>query len=240
MISFTSVTKCYKTQSAPAAVDDVTFSVDKGSFCALLGPNGAGKTTLVKLLLDFIRPSRGAVAIDGVMARDPLARRGVGYLPENIRIPRHLTGKQFLKRVTTLNGMLPAEADAKIGAVLETVGMNGKDHDAAKTYSKGMVQRIGLAAAILTGTKLLVLDEPASGLDPIGIRDVRLILESLRRQGVTILLNSHMLSEVEKTCDSAAIMNRGKIALSGKMADIVGENETLEDVFIRVVERRHA
>ena len=144
MISFTSVTKCYKTQSAPAAVDDVTFSVDKGSFCALLGPNGAGKTTLVKLLLDFIRPSRGAVAIDGVMARDPLARRGVGYLPENIRIPRHLTGKQFLKRVTTLNGMLPAEADAKIGAVLETVGMNGKDHDAAKTYSKGMVQRIGL------------------------------------------------------------------------------------------------
>ena len=85
-----------------------------------------------------------------------------------------------------------------------------------------------------------MLDEPASGLDPIGIRDVRLILESLRRQGVTILLNSHMLSEVEKTCDSAAIMNRGKIALSGKMADIVGENETLEDVFIRVVERRHA
>jgi ABC-2 type transport system ATP-binding protein len=103
-----------------------------------------------------------------------------------------------------------------------------------------MLQRIGLAGALLTGTKLLVLDEPVSGLDPIGIRDVRRIMETLKQKGVTIILNSHLLSEVEKTCDAAAIIDRGKIALAGRMADMIKGDETLEDVFMRVVGRSHA
>jgi ABC-2 type transport system ATP-binding protein len=237
MVSFTSVTKNYS-QSAAPAVSDATLSVDKGAFFALLGPNGAGKTTLVKMLLDFIRPTHGAIAIDGVISRDARSRSGVGYLPENIRIPKHLTGRRYLKRQALLRNMNPGEADAKISAALDTVGMKGKEREAAKTYSKGMLQRIGLAAALLTGTKLLVLDEPVSGLDPIGIRDVRRIMETLKQQGITIILNSHLLSEVEKTCDAAAIINKGKIALVGRMADIVRDSETLEDVFMRVVEGR--
>jgi ABC-2 type transport system ATP-binding protein len=239
MISFTAVTKRYGPRAGPA-VDDVTLSVDKGAFFALLGPNGAGKTTLVKMLLDFIKPTRGAIAIDGVMARDPSARRGVGYLPENIRIPRHLTGMQYLKRQASLIGLRPDEAGTRISGALDTVGMRGRERDPAKSYSKGMLQRMGLAAALLSGTKLLVLDEPVSGLDPIGIRDVRCIMEALKKKGVTIILNSHLLSEAEKTCDAVAIINKGKIALTGRMADIVGENESLEDVFMKVVGRSRA
>jgi ABC-2 type transport system ATP-binding protein len=239
MISFVSVTKRYGPRAGPA-VDDVTLNVDKGAFFALLGPNGAGKTTLVKMLLDFTRPTRGAIAIDGVSSRDPSARRGVGYLPENIRLPRHLTGMHYLQRVATLCGLRADEADAGISGALDTVGMKGREREAVKTFSKGMLQRMGLAAALLAGTKLLVLDEPVSGLDPVGIRDVRCIMESLKQKGVTIILNSHLLSEVEKTCDAAAIINKGKIALTGRMADIVGKNETLEDVFMNVVGRSHA
>jgi ABC-2 type transport system ATP-binding protein len=239
MISFTSVTKRYAPHTAPA-VDNVTFSVNTGEFYALLGPNGAGKTTLVKMLLDFVKPTHGAIAIDGVVARDPRCRNGVGYLPENIRIPHHLTGRRYLKRLAVLCGMRPDDAFARINEVLETVGMADKQKATAKTYSKGMLQRIGLAGALLTGTKLLVLDEPVSGLDPIGIRDVRRIMETLKQKGVTIILNSHLLSEVEKTCDAAAIMNRGKIALQGRMADMVRGDESLEDVFMRVVGESHA
>jgi ABC-2 type transport system ATP-binding protein len=239
MISFTSVTKRYNNSGAPA-VDDVTLGIQRGDFFALLGPNGAGKTTLVKMLLDFVKPTRGAIAIDGVVARDPAARSGVGYLPESIRVPQHLTGKNFLGRQAVLCGMDRAQADAKINEVLETVGMSGREKAPVKTYSKGMLQRIGLAAAMLAGTKLLVLDEPVSGLDPIGIRDVRRIMESLKQKGVTVILNSHLLSEVEKTCDAAAIMNRGRIALSGRMADMIRDGETLEDVFMRVVGESHA
>jgi ABC-2 type transport system ATP-binding protein len=239
MISFTSVTKRYGPQSAPA-VDDVSFSVNKGEFFALLGPNGAGKTTLVKMLLDFVRPTHGAIAMDGVITKNPLSRSGVGYLPENVRLPPHLSGRRFLKRHAELCGMSVSAAAGKIDEVLETVGMNDKGGAAAKTYSKGMLQRIGLAAALLTGDKLLVLDEPVSGLDPIGIRDVRRIMETVKQKGVTIILNSHLLSEVEKTCDTAAIIDKGKIALKGRIADIVRDNETLEDVFMRVVGASHA
>jgi ABC-2 type transport system ATP-binding protein len=239
MISFTSVTKRYGEHGAPA-VDDVSFSVNKGEFFALLGPNGAGKTTLVKMLLDFARPTHGAIAVDGVITSNPLSRAGVGYLPENVRVPPHLSGRRFLKRQAELSGMKPGEAADKINEVLDMVGMKGKDSAEAKTYSKGMLQRIGLAAALLTGAKLLVLDEPVSGLDPIGIRDVRRIMEAVKQKGVTILLNSHLLSEVERTCDTAAIIDKGKIALSGRIGDLVRDDETLEDVFMRVVGASHA
>jgi ABC-2 type transport system ATP-binding protein len=239
MLSFTSVAKRYGPRGT-LAVDDVTFSVNNGEFFALLGPNGAGKTTLVKMLLDFVNPTHGAIAINGIISTNPQSRREVGYLPENMRIPQHLSGLQYLKRQAVLCGMQREEANAKIRDVLETVGMRGKEAAQTKTYSKGMLQRIGFAAAMLTGTKLLVLDEPASGLDPIGIRDVRQIMEGLKQKGVTIILNSHLLSEVEKTCDTAAIINKGRIMLKGSIGDIVQGNETLEDVFIRVVEEKHA
>jgi ABC-2 type transport system ATP-binding protein len=238
MITFTSVTKKYG--SGAPAVDDVSFTVAEGEFFALLGPNGAGKTTLVKILLDFVKPTRGCASINGIPGNMPRSRQGVGYLAENLRIPSYLSGQSYLERQAQLYGMTNNEAKKIIDELLVTVGMNGKEKAKVKTYSKGMLQRIGLAAAMLCGPKLLVLDEPASGLDPLGMRDVRRIMEGLRQKGVTIILNSHLLSEVEKTCDTAAIINKGRIVLKDKISSIVREDETLEDVFVRAIEGPHA
>ena len=119
--------------------------------------------------------------------------------------------------------------------IVELIGMQGREHTKAKTYSKGMIQRFGLGAALIGNPKLLILDEPTSGLDPIGIREIRLLLESLKSQGMTIFLNSHLLSEVEKICDTAAIINRGKLLVKDAISTIVKDGDTLEDVFVRLV-----
>jgi ABC-2 type transport system ATP-binding protein len=232
MVTFSSITKVY---GRTTAVDDVSLTIEKGEFLALLGPNGAGKSTLVKMLLDFVKPTRGSVSIGGVDGAVPGARQGVGYLAENLRIPPHLSGAEFLRRHASLCGLEGKVATDEADRVVELVGMRGKERDRAGTYSKGMTQRIGLGAALLGTPRLLVLDEPANGLDPIGMREVRVILESLRQQGVTIVLNSHLLSEVEKTCTTAAIMNRGAIVARGAIGELVRDGETLEDVFVRVV-----
>jgi ABC-2 type transport system ATP-binding protein len=239
MVKFSSICKKYGSHGS-LAVNNVSFTVEKGEIFGLLGPNGAGKTTLVKMLLGFTHPTSGGVSIDGASSSEPLARCGVGYLPENIRIPGHLSGRAYLRRQAELSGIPATLAGEKIAVVLQTVGMAGKENAPVKTYSKGMLQRIGCAAAILCGTKLLVLDEPVSGLDPLGIRDVRRIMEELKQKGIAVILNSHLLSEVEKTCDTVAIINRGEIVLSGSIASIAREGETLEDVFVRVVEGAHA
>ena len=237
MVTLASVTKKY---GALFAVNDVSFTIEKGEYFALLGPNGAGKTTTIKMILDFLRPSSGAITIDGISSQSPEARRGVGYCAENHRIPPHLTAKAYLRRAAELSGVSTSEIARNIEAVIEIVGMAGKEKVEAKTYSKGMTQRIALAAALIGEPKLLILDEPVSGLDPIGIRDVRTILEGLRSKGVTIILNSHLLSEVEKTCDSAAIMGKGKILVKDKLSAITAGSETLEDVFVRLVKDGHA
>lgn len=235
MVAYASVTKRFGTL---AAVDDVTFSVRRGECAALLGPNGAGKTTLVRLLLDFTRPTRGAVTIDGVPSTEPRAREGIGYLPEVVRMPPHLTGYRYLMRCARLLGIPSNEAPERCRAVIDLVGMRGKEDVRLGTVSKGMAQRIALAAALVGEPRLLILDEPTSGLDPIGIREVRVMLESLKAKGITIMLNSHFLSEVEKVCDAALIIDRGKVLVKDAIAAIVREGETLEDVFVRLVRAR--
>jgi ABC-2 type transport system ATP-binding protein len=232
MITFSAVTKRY---AQTTAVDIVSLTVGAGDFLALLGPNGAGKSTLVKMLLDFVKPTSGTVTIDGAPSTSPASRTGVGYLPESLRIPPHLSGREFLLRHASLCGLAGPSAASEVDRVIDVVGMRGKERGRAGTYSKGMAQRIGLGAALLATPRLLILDEPINGLDPIGIREVRVILESLRQKGVTIILNSHLLSEVEKTCTTAAIMNRGAIVAQGSIGDLVRDGETLEDVFVRVV-----
>jgi ABC-2 type transport system ATP-binding protein len=228
MITLRNVTKTYGTLNA---VNDVSFSVEKGEFFGLLGPNGAGKTTIVRMLLGFCRPSWGDVSINGIAATDTAARRRVGYLAEQHRIPPYMNAGEYLRRNAELSGLTGESIHREIGAVIEKVGMHGKEKQRAGTYSKGMTQRIGLAAAMIGRPDLLILDEPVSGLDPLGIRDVRMILEEMRNRGTTIFLNSHLLSEVEKTCTTAAIMNKGQILV---------KDETLEQVFIRLVEKTNA
>lgn len=231
MIELKNITKQY---GSIIALRDVTLTIKEGDFFALLGPNGAGKTTIIRILLDFTKPTSGEASINGKQSYDPEARRAVGYLPENLKIPGWLSGTRYLMRQALLYGMDRTSAETAIDKVIDTVGMRGRENSVASTYSKGMAQRIGLAAALLASPRLLILDEPVNGLDPIGIREFRLILEDLRNRGVTLLLNSHILSEVEKICTSAAIVNQGAIVVKDTIANLVQDGETLEDVFIRV------
>ncbi len=237
MISLDSVTKKF---NSTTAVDNVSYSVAKGEFFALLGPNGAGKTTIVRMLMGFSKPTMGTLQIDGISTQQHHARNNVGYLAENHCIPPFLSGWEYLLRQASLIDLTGKEASSEIETLLERVDMSKEKKQKASTYSKGMSQRIGLASALMGKPKLLILDEPASGLDPLGIRDFREILESLRKDGTTIVLNSHFLSEVEKICDSAAIMSKGTILVKDSIHKIVQKEETLEDVFVRLVDKRNA
>jgi len=233
MISFENVTKTF---GSLVAVDTVCCTVQKGAALALLGPNGAGKTTLVRLLLGFSRCTAGKITINGLPAGRSASRRKLGYLAEIHRIPPYLSGRQYLLRNAALCGLTGSRARTAVGDMLQRIGMQGREKQKAFHYSKGMIQRIGLGAALLGDPELLVLDEPVSGLDPLGMRDVRVLLEAFRNNGGTILLNSHLLSEVERLCDSVAIMNKGRIVIKGELAQIVQNNQTLEEIFIRHVE----
>ena len=232
MIELNTVTKRY---GSLAAVDNVSFSVKTGEYFALLGPNGAGKTTIVKMLLDFTRPTSGSLSLNGLPSTQATCRNAVGYLSENLHIPPHLSGWQYLQRCAELLDISRSDAKDQCRRIVEIIAMQGREHTKVNTYSKGMIQRFGLGAALIGNPKLLILDEPTAGLDPIGIRETRELLESLKHQGMTIFLNSHLLSEVEKICDTAGIMNRGKLLVKDAISAIVREGETLEDVFVRLV-----
>ena len=234
MIALNSVIKKFGTFTA---VDNITYRIEKGEYFALLGPNGAGKTTVVRMLLDFIKPTSGSITIDGIPVYKPEARKRIGYLGEHHMIPSHLSGHEYLRRHASLNGSTGKDALMEVDRLLEIVSMKGREKEKSSDYSKGMEQRIGLAAALLGQPKLLILDEPVAGLDPIGIRDVRKILECLRDDGVTVFLNSHILSEVEKTCQTLAIINNGKILVKDSIRSIIEDGETLEDVFIKYIQK---
>jgi ABC-2 type transport system ATP-binding protein len=236
MITLDSVTKIFGTCTA---VDNISYTIEDGDHFALLGPNGAGKTTIVRMLLDFIKPTSGKISINGVPVSDPESRKQVGYLAEQHLIPPYLSGFKYLMRHASLIGLSGKNAVLEVDRVLEMVAMKGNEKQKSVTYSKGMKQRIGIAAAILGHPKLLILDEPVAGLDPIGIREVRKILENLYDKGITVILNSHLLSEVEKTCKTAAIMHKGKILVRDSINSIVKDGETLEDVFIKYIENEN-
>lgn len=232
MIELKAVTKRY---DSLAAVDNLSFSVKAGEYFALLGPNGAGKTTVVKMLLDFTQPTSGSLSVNGLPSTHAASRAAVGYLAENNHIPPYLSGWQYLQRYAELLDISRSDAMDQCRRIVELIGMQGREHTKVNTYSKGMIQRFGLGAALVGNPKLLILDEPTSGLDPIGIRETRQLLESLKNQGMTIFLNSHLLSEVEKICDNAAIINHGRLLVKESISTLIKDGDTLEDVFVRFV-----
>ncbi|MBI4483343.1 MAG: ABC transporter ATP-binding protein [Acidobacteria bacterium] len=208
------LTKEYRsfwTRQRIRALDGVSFQVPPGEVFALLGPNGAGKTTLVKILLGITFPNGGDARLLDRPLSDHSIRARVGYLPENHRYPPYLTGRQVLDYFARLAGIRRHVRSKRIGELLKLVKMDPWGDTRLRKYSKGMMQRLGLAQALVNEPDLLILDEPTDGVDPVGRREIRDILLDLKKQGKTIFINSHLLSEVERVCDRAAILNQGKL-----------------------------
>lgn len=201
---------------------EICLSVAEGQIFGLLGPNGAGKSTLVKTLLGLLRPTSGQAWLLGRPLGDLAVRRRLGFLPENFRYQDWLTGQELLAFHGSLAGMSRAEQEKRAPMVLEMVGMTQAASKRIGAYSKGMQQRIGLACALLPDPDLIFLDEPTSALDPLGRREVREIITSLRRQGKTVFLNSHLLSEVEMICDQIAVIKNGRVVAGGSLAELTG------------------
>ncbi len=214
------------------AVKDLSLSVPRGEVFGFLGPNGAGKTTTIMMLLGNIRPSSGRATLLGKPIGDVQTRRMVGFLPEKFQFHDFLTATEFLHLHGKLAGMSSTARAQRIPEVLERVGLGDRAKSKIREFSKGMQQRIGLAQAILHDPELVILDEPTSALDPIGRRDVRDIVLELRGRGKTVLLNSHLLSEIEMTCDRVAIVKRGQIATQGTMNELLAFSSSI-DVEVR-------
>ena len=205
------------------AVHDVSFAVSRGEVVGLLGPNGAGKTSVIKMLLGLVRPDAGEVMLLGRPATDPVARARVGYLPELFRYQPWLTPSEVLALHVRLSGLeipVPEQRDS-----LALVGLAERADDRLGGFSKGMQQRLGLAVALVARPELVVLDEPTSALDPLGRADVRDIVLDLRSRGVAVLLNSHLIGEVERVCDRVVIVDRGRVLASGSLAELLGRRE---------------
>jgi ABC-2 type transport system ATP-binding protein len=205
------------------AVSDVSLEVGRGEVVGLLGPNGAGKTSVIKMLLGLVRPDAGEVLLLGQDARQPASRARVGYLPELFRYQPWLTPAEVLQLHVRLSG-LPVGAPRQ-RECLALVGLADRADDRLGGFSKGMQQRLGLAVALVAEPELVVLDEPTSALDPLGRADVRDIVLALRERGVAVLLNSHLIGEVERVCDRVVVLDRGRVAAAGTLAELLGQHE---------------
>ena len=210
------------------ALQGFSLSVESGQIFSLLGPNGAGKTTFIKILLSLTHPTSGHASVAGVQLPNDSVKSRIGYLPENHRYPGYLTGAQVLRFFGRLSGVSRPDLERRIPVLLDTVGMTQWRGMRVKKYSKGMMQRLGLAQSLINEPEILFLDEPTDGVDPVGRKEIREILKELRRLGKTIFLNSHLLSEVELISDRVAILDKGKLLKTGTVDELTaGGNEYL-------------
>jgi ABC-2 type transport system ATP-binding protein len=205
------------------AVNDVSLEVGRGEIVGLLGPNGAGKTTVIKMLLGLVHPDAGEVMLLGRPAADPAARARVGYLPELFRYQPWLSAAEVLALHVRLAEARVAKEEQR--DCLSLVGLAERAGDRVGGFSKGMQQRLGLAVALVARPELVVLDEPTSALDPLGRADVRDIVLELKARDVAVLLNSHLIGEVERVCDRVVILDRGGVAASGTLAELLGQRQ---------------
>ena len=212
-----------KTFGQKVAVADLTLQVNRGEIFGFLGPNGAGKTTSMKMLLGLTTPTGGDATLLGRPLGDRAARAHIGFLPEHFRFHEWLTAAEFLNLHGKLYGMESDRRRSIIPELLQLVGLADRAETRLSAFSKGMLQRIGLAQALLNDPELVFLDEPTSGLDPLGRRLVRVIISGLREEGTTVFLNSHLLSEIELTCDRVAFIRDGRILRVASLAELQEE-----------------
>lgn len=238
-------------------VRDVSFEIRAGETFALLGANGAGKTTTMKMILNLIRPDRGTITIDGIDSRDPEARRKLAYLPEQPYFSPHLTGLELVRYYGALAGVPKDVRNERSRNLVRTLGLQGAGNRRIRQYSKGMMQRLGFAQVLISDPAILILDEPMSGLDPVGRKEIRDVLLEQKEQGRTILLSSHILEDVERVCDRAAFLVEGRLEeivespakgerrRGDRRRDpapepvIDTEGPSLERLFVEHVQRRH-
>ncbi|MBC8103054.1 MAG: ABC transporter ATP-binding protein [Cytophagales bacterium] len=226
VIQTRSLSKVYRGSARPA-VDALNLVVPAGHVFGFLGPNGAGKTTTIGMLLGNIFPSSGGGTVLGKPLGDRETRRHIGYLPEKFQFHDFLSASEFLDLHGRLYGMPAEKRRRRIPEVLELVGLGDRKKDRLRAFSKGMQQRAGLAQAILHEPSLVILDEPTSALDPLGRRSVRDLIVYLKERGTTVVLNSHLLSEVERTCDAIAIVRTGRIIRQGTVDQITAPTSTV-------------
>ncbi len=210
------------------ALQDLTLDVPAGEIFGFLGPNGAGKTTTIKLLLGLIAPTAGTGTVLGCPLGSVEARRRLGFLPESPYFYEYLRGPELLAYYGRLCGLGRAESRRRAEALLRQVGLWESRHLHVRKYSRGMLQRLGLAQALINDPDLVILDEPAGGLDPIGRREMRDALLQLRDQGKTVFLSSHILAEVETVCDRVAILHRGRLVATGRIGELLGGTHEME------------
>jgi len=203
------------------AVREVTLELERGEIFGLLGPNGAGKTTTIKMILGLARPTSGRVLLDGREPSDPAARRRLGYLPENPCFYDHLTPLEYLDLSGALFGIAPQVRRSRAQELLARLGLTAHARKPLRKFSKGMTQRVGLAQALINEPTLLILDEPMSGLDPVGRAEVKALLREQRAKGVTVLMSSHVLAETESICNRVAIMNAGALVEVGAVPSLL-------------------
>ena len=229
------------------AVRSLSLEVPAGEVYGLLGPNGSGKSTTMKILLGLVTPTAGSTEIFGISSRQVESREQVGFLPENPYFYKHLTGLETLLFFGKLCGQRGSELADRAAELLKVVGLESASDRRLSGYSKGMLQRIGLAQALIGNPKLLVLDEPTAGVDPAGSHQIRDLIVQFKEKGITVLLCSHLLSQVQEICDRIGILNEGALLLEGRVNDLVSaHNQTellLENAtpdFLNEIERRAA
>jgi ABC-2 type transport system ATP-binding protein len=230
-IEFSGVNKVYQRRFGGvqvAALSNISFAVARGEVCAFLGPNGAGKTTSMNILMGFIYASSGNSRVFGYEPGDVRAKERIGFLPENFAFYRYLNAEKLLQFHLRLSGRQTSDPAALISGLLAKVKLDSYKGLKIGKYSRGMVQRLGIAQALLGDPELLVLDEPTSGLDPAGRKEVRDLILALKAEGKTIFLSSHILSEVEQICDRVIIIDRGHMVRTGSMQEMLAEDNRVE------------
>ncbi len=250
-IEITNLTKIYKTRALNKgeikALENVTLNIEKGTIFGLLGPNGAGKTTLVKVLLGIVSATSGSAKLLGENVKNYLVRKNVGYLPENHKFPNYLTGEDVLMYYAKLSGYEISKKSKEIEEYLQLVKMEKWRKTKIKKYSKGMMQRLGLAQAMIHNPEIIFLDEPTDGVDPIGRKEIRDILIELKNKGKTIFINSHLLSEVELVSDKVGMLNEGKLIKLGTVEELttskeifeINISETLPDLVVKELKTKY-
>jgi len=209
------------------AVKDLNLRIEPGEVYGLLGPNGSGKSTTLKIILGLVSPTRGRTEIFGRDSRLVESREAVGFLPENPYFYKYLTGKETLRFFGRLCGLRGSALKNRINELLDLVGLSKAHNRRLGTYSKGMLQRIGLAQALIHDPRLVVLDEPTAGVDPSGSRDIRDLILDLKRRGITVLLSSHLLAQAQEICDRVGILADGVLVREGHLQELIAiENQT--------------